>query len=212
MAAKVEVELKLRADDERPLQHLAGVEAVGPCRLGLPREVEELDRYLDTEDGRLSAARWACRLRTRQGSTRLSLKGPAQHAAGDALHRRPELEGPASSTPDPAGWPPSEARDWLLALSGGTPPVEWLALRQRRTERVVSLDGDAVGLLSLDRVTVLHDGVECGSFAVVELELAAGDHERLVPALAAALRSVPGLQPEPRTKLERALDLVPART
>lgn len=212
MPASLEVELKLRADDERPLRLLASVESIGPCHFGAAREVEELDRYLDTADGRLSDARWACRLRTREGSTRLSLKGPAQHSTGDSVHRRPELEAPASEMLDPGGWPASEARDRLLELSHGAPMVERLALQQARTEREVAVDGKRAGLLSLDRVSVLHGGALLGTFAVVELELAAQGEERLVPELLTALRSVPGLLPDPRTKLERALDLVPAGT
>jgi len=210
MAGSLEVELKLRAEDEAALHHLATLDRLGPCELGPPREIPELDRYLDTADGRLAAARWACRLRTRDGTVRVSLKGPAQHAVGDAVHRRPELEGPAVDDLDPERWPPSAARDHLLGLSGGQPLVERLALRQLRTERQASA-GDPVGVLSLDRVTVLARGQEDGRFLAVELELTADASDGpLAEAVFAALRAVNGLEPEPRTKLERALAMLPA--
>ena len=209
MAASLEIELKLRADDEAPLRHLASVPRLGPCELGPPREVAELDRYLDTPDARLAAARWACRLRTRDGSVRVSLKGPAEHELGDAVHRRPELEAPAMDDHDPLRWPASAARAQLLQLSGGRPLVERLSLRQRRTERLVSAERP-VGVLSLDRVTVVAQGHERGRFLAVELELAGDADEVLAGAVFAELRAIDGLAPEPQSKLELALAMLPA--
>src|SRR5215208_6871391 len=161
----IEVELKLRAETDAPLRALATAARLGPADLGPATEALELDRYLDTADGRLAGAGWACRLRTRHGSTRLSLKGPPQHAAGDTLHRRPEIEGPAHASRPPSAWPASPAREQLLALSAGAGLVERLALRQRRVERSVAIGREEVGTLSLDRVQVEQGGVACGSFA-----------------------------------------------
>jgi inorganic triphosphatase YgiF len=210
MAAALEVELKLRAEDEAPLWRLVAIERLGPCALGPPREIPELDRYLDTADRRLAAAGWACRLRTRDGSVRVSLKGPAEHAAGDFVHRRPEIEGPAADDPDASRWPPSAARDHLLRLTASRPLVELLALRQARIEREVSAARE-IGVLSLDRVAVLADGVERGRFLAVELELAADAVDGPVADAAfAELRAMEGLAPEPRSKLERALALLPS--
>jgi inorganic triphosphatase YgiF len=211
MAATIEVELKLSAD-EAALRSLAAAEGMGPARLGPTRQVEELDIYLDTPDLRLAAARWACRLRTRDGRRTVSLKGPAEHLPGEALHRRPEVEGPGpgpgDETADPLRWPPSPARDLGLRLSGGAPLEERLALRQRRTERDVLVDGRRVALLSLDRVSVERRGARLGELRVVEVEVvgeaAPGAWLRQV---ADALAARPGLRPEPMSKLERALEL-----
>jgi inorganic triphosphatase YgiF len=210
MHASIEVELKVRAETDAPLRALTTLARLGPADLGPPTEVLELDRYLDTTDGRLAAAGWACRLRTRQGSTRLSLKGPPQHAAGAALHRRPEIEGPADASLPPGEWPASPARERLLALSAGASLVERLALRQRRVERSASVGGKRVGTLSLDRVRVELASVERGAFVAVELELddaalgAGFDPAPLVDALLATR----GLSQEPHSKLERALALL----
>jgi inorganic triphosphatase YgiF len=139
------------------------------------------------------------------------LKGPAEHEAGDLLHRRREVEGPAGSALDPTAWPPSPARDELLAMTAGSALTERFSLEQERTERAVSLDGGRVGDLSLDRVRVMHDGREIGRMLVVELELdpsalARGlDHA----ALARALSAVDGLVPDPASKFERALAMLP---
>lgn len=205
MTHPIEVELKYRADGPAPMAALTTTERLGVARLGPASVTDELDRYLDTADLRLAAARWACRLRTREGRTILSLKGPAQHAVGGPLHRRPEVEGPAEPGREPAAWPPSPARDLLAELSGGDELIERFALAQRRTERSVTVDGSTVGLLSIDESAVLHHGRERGRLLTVELELQA---EESVEALAAALDAVPGLHPEPHTKLEHALAMI----
>jgi inorganic triphosphatase YgiF len=210
MGPSLETELKFRAETDATLDALASRPGLGPATLGPAHVVDEMDRYLDTEDRHLARARWACRLRTREGRTVVSLKGPSQHAAGAALHLRPELEGPADGGLDPARWSPSSARDLLTGLTGGAPLAERLALAQRRTEREVLLAGRRVGLLSLDRARVVHAGEEVGVLRVVELELApAALAGGLDPApLERALAAIPGLTPDPASKLERALALV----
>jgi inorganic triphosphatase YgiF len=213
MGASLEVELKLRAETDAPLCTLAVADRLGPAALGPATEVAEVDRYLDTADGRLWAAGWACRLRSRGGETRISLKGPPADGTAGALHRRPEIDGPATDDPQPAAWPPSPAREQLVHLSAGADLGERLALRQLRTERSVSIDGERVGTLSLDRVRVERDGIEHGALLVVELEMDDRALERGVdPAsMGQALLAIPGLIAEPHTKLERALALLPAR-
>jgi len=209
-SSQVEAELKFTARSERPLEELERATTLGPARLGLARTIAEVDRYLDTADLRLAAAHWACRLRSRDGRTIVSLKGPAQHAAGDMLHLRPEAEGPADSALDARAWQPSAARDQLLAMTGSAALVERFSLEQERTERAVSVHGALVGELSLDRVGVLHDGIQIGRMTVVELELDPGalargfDHA----PLSLALSAVDGLVADPSSKLERALAML----
>lgn len=209
----MEIELKYRARDDAVLARLATAQTLGPATLDPSRTFDELDCYLDTADGRLAAALWACRLRTREGRTVVSLKGPAAAGlAGDprALHRRPEVEGPATPAIDPAAWPPSEARDTLMRLARGGALGERLALAQQRTERAVHLDGTRVGTLSLDRADVLRAGEHRGRLLIVELELTTDLALATAPldALAAALEAIDGLEPDRPTKLELALELV----
>lgn len=207
----VEVELKFAADGPAPLRALASVARLGAATLGPPHTFDEVDRYLDTPDGRLAAERWACRLRSREGRTRVSLKGPPESGSGGQIHRRPEIEAPATESTDPASWPPSEARSFLDALRGNAPLVERLRLAQRRSERDVRVDGDELGTLTLDVVGVEAGGRPVGRFHVVELELrtsGTADDEAGLLGLGAALEAVDGLRPEPRTKLEHALSLL----
>lgn len=210
-SSRLEAELKYTARDERPLLELASTEALGPASFGAGSTAHELDRYLDTADLRLEAVRWACRLRSRGGGTILSLKGPAEHLPGDVLHRRAEVEGPAGQSLDPDDWAPSAARDELAAMTGGAPLVERFVLEQDRTERTVHVAGERVGELSLDRVRVLLQGTEVGRMFVVELELepAAVASDFDFASLAAALTAVDGLEPDPASKLERALAMLP---
>lgn len=206
---RVEVELKYAADPPA-LEVLAAIERLGPAEVGPAILNDETDRYLDTADGRLAAAAWACRLRTRRvegvARTFVSLKGPAEAVAG-AMHRRPELEGPATGDPDPDAWPPSAARELLASLAAGAPLAEGVVLEQRRRERPVRLAGRTIATLSLDEARILHAGEPLGNLRVVELELADGSAAP-VEELAAALERVPGLHADPRSKLEHALALV----
>ena len=210
-SSRVEAELKYTALSERPLEELERAEMLGAARLGAPRTAAELDQYVDTLDLRLEAVQWACRLRSRDGRTIVSLKGPAEHEAGDPLHRRPEIEGPASPTLEVGAWPPSPARDQLVAMTGGAALAERFSLEQERTERAVSVQGTRIGGLSLDRVRVMHDGREIGRMSIVELELdpSAVAHGLDHAPLAEALSAFDGLLPDPSTKLERALAMLP---
>jgi inorganic triphosphatase YgiF len=126
------------------------------------------------------------------------------------LHRRPELNGPATADAIPSAWPRSEARDLLEAMSGGEPLVEQFTLEQARTEREVVVRGRRAGILSLDRVRVVAGGVAFGLLHVVELEFdaastpSADDAEHLVRAL----ERIDGLRADPMTKIQHALALI----
>jgi len=209
-----EVEARFRAETAGPLIELATRTRLGRAVLGTARTVDEVDRYLDTSDGRLAAARWACRLRAREGVTRISLKGPPSGSNAGWRHRRPEVEGPATSTIDPDRWPASPALEFLATLSDGRPLYERLRLEQARTERSVALDdGAPIGTLTLDRVHMTEGGIDLGELFIVELELdpASDVAEGELDALAAELESTRGLVAEPRSKLEHALERLSSR-
>ena len=219
---QVESELKFRAADGAALRRLARVRLLGPARLGPAAAVDELDRYLDTTDRRLASVGWACRLRTRGERWIVSLKGPPvaadaaldtlAHGPASGMHRRIEVEGPATARIEPAAWPPSAARDRLAELAGSEALLEVLVLRQRRVERTLDGRGGRMGTLSLDTVAVLRAGRSVGRLWVVEAELtpAASADAAFVEALRAALARLPGLVPDPMSKLEHAQALLTA--
>lgn len=204
----LEVEAKFLADGPGPLDSLASASEIGVARLGAPRTVDETDQYLDTADGRIGDSRWACRLRSREGAVVVSLKGPAEGPSASWLHHRPEVEGLATASLDPADWPETRARALVDGLRGGAPLVERFRLVQRRTERGVTYEGRRIGTLSLDRAAVEVDGRRAGELFVVELELNGSGAAADLEQLAGALERVPGLRPDARTKLEHALELI----
>ncbi len=207
---RIEIELKYAA--ESSARHaLVVAERLGPARLGPVVVNDETDVYLDTPDGHLARAAWACRLRTRRvagaSTVRISLKGPATAVVG-GMHRRPEVEGPATHSIDPAAWPRSPARDLLDALRAGEPLAEVLTLQQRRRERdVLNARGGLIGILSIDEARVRRLGTELGILSAVELELAPGRVAAELAPFATALTTLPGLTPDARSKLEHALDM-----
>ncbi|MEP6680332.1 MAG: CYTH domain-containing protein [Chloroflexota bacterium] len=209
----IEVESKFQAASQETLRRLATIDRLGRARLGAATVGRDLDRYLDTADERLAAAGWACRLRTRDERTIVSLKGATPSIVGDrsGLHRRPEVEGPATADLEPTAWPASAALELLLALAGGQSLEERLRLDQRRTERDVLLDGERVAILSLDEVVVLDAaGRSVGRMLVVELEHTGDTDADEMAAVADALRADPELAPDPLTKLEHASQLIAA--
>lgn len=207
-----EVEAKLLADGPEPLAALAAEERLGEAILGPPRTVDEVDRYLDTADGRLASAQWACRLRQRDGAVRVSMKGPPDARPTGSIHQRPEVEGPATSSEDPQDWPASPARTLLDQLRRGAPLGERFRLVQRRTERSVTAGGAIpLATLSLDAVVVHRGNHRAGELFAVELELrtdAGTEEEAALDRLADALALRPGLTPDPLTKLQHALELL----
>ncbi len=206
---RTEVEARFRADDDGPLQSLATLPTLGMAVLGPARTTLEVDRYLDTDDRDLAAARWACRLRSRDGVTRISLKGPPDGETAGWHHRRPEVEGPATELIDPKRWPASDALELLNRLRAGQPVHERLRFHQARTERSATLAGGArIGLLTLDRVRMSAFDADLGELFVVELELddEATSGESILDELADELAAVDGLRAEPRSKLEHALE------
>ncbi len=199
-----EVEVKFLADGREPLESLVRDSHLAGAHLGPPATVTEVDAYLDTADHRLRAAGWAARHRDRGLGPIISLKGPAGGERG-AIHRRPELEAPATESLDPDDWPASDARDRLVELAAGAALMERLRLVQQRTERAVEVDGGRIGTLSLDAVTILDaGGTRRGTILTVELEVIGEDETQLTP-LADALAARPGLVPDPRSKLDHAL-------
>ncbi len=203
----VEVELKFRmsgtgagtrliaADD------LAGFTALAPAAT-----VQHEDRYVDTADGRLAAAGYAGRFRSAGDVTVLTLKSLRSDAAGGALHRREELEGPAIAEVPPDAWPDSAARTAVLELLGGAPLTDLVTVRQTRHKRTYGREGVVVEL-SVDDVEIVAGERVLDRFAELEVELIEGGEAALEP-LADLLAEVEELVPAESSKLERALEAV----
>lgn len=221
-AHPVELELKYAvADPDALARRLETLELDG-LTPGTARELDVVDHYFDTRDETLAAAGYGARLRHIDGTVVVSLKGleiaapgteegPVRAVPGTstadagALHRRREIEAPATEALDPTTWPETEARQIVLDLAGGGELLERFVVRQRRLER--RLEGAAGSVnVTLDRVCVLRRGQELGSFAQVEAELTDGDDE-LLDQLAEALEATGLVQAERRSKERIAREL-----
>ena len=194
MTAGIEVEVKYAVDDadlirslvQRPEPHLlAGFEGSGSTR-----DVEVLDRYLDTAERALDAA--LARARLREASGRVELTFKRQGVVGDGgVTTRTELEGPATRDLDPTRWPESAARSEVIAIAGAGALVETARLRQRRLIRDL-VRGETRVELSLDRLEALDDEAVVATRWELEAELKAGRRADL-SELANALEVLPGL-------------------
>ena len=208
--ATVEVEAKFDVLARSPTRaildapELAGLPGLGPAR-----RVRQVDRYLDTPDGRLRAAGWAARLRTIDAETRIQLKRIAA-PGDDGVTRRTELDGPVGPDDDPGSWPTSAARRRLVQLLRGETATTTLTLRQDRLVRDFGDDAAQVEL-SLDRTFALAGDQVAGRLTILELELRAGEMAAFDRA-AAHLRVQPFLSPSRVTKLGWGSALVANRT
>lgn len=205
----IEVELKYRLSDLARGERLLAADALGPFRAtGAAPSLQFEDQYVDTRDGALARAGFAARLRTTRSTLIVSLKSLGKGTG--ALHRRAELEGPASRSLVPAEWPPSPARSLVLELCGDAPLEERLTIRQlRRRRRLVS--GVAIVELSLDEVDVLLRAEVVERFVELEAELVTGTESDLEP-LRELLEREPGLVPWSTSKLVAAVEAIARRT
>jgi len=176
------------------------------------------DAYVDTEDGALAAAGYGARLRRRGSRFTLSLKSQgtvgavadeedSRRAVSGALHRRVELEGPASRSLDPVDWPESPARERLVDIIGQAPLRIRFVVQQRRAVRDLHDEDGHAAELSLDEVRVRSRDSVVGSFAALEVE-AVGEAGALLDRIAADLESSGLVEPEPRSKEAIAAGLV----
>ncbi len=174
------------------------------------RTVEIEDRYVDTAQGSLEAAGYGVRLRRIDGHRLVTVKSMAQDAPRDgepqALHRRLELEAPASARLDPATWPEGPARERIESLIGGERLRTRFTLVQRRLERDLVSDG-LQATLSLDTAEVRRRGESLGTFATLEVEAADGA-DRLLSQLAGPLESTGLISAETRSKERIAHEMV----
>jgi triphosphatase len=199
-----EVELKFSFEDDNADALRSWLDSAFPLRDGATwRTLEITDRYFDTADLALKEAGYGARLRAVGSDTSLTVKATIE--VGDGLHRRLELEAPATRNLLPAEWPESEARSRLMEVVGERRLVELFVIGQQRRERAVVLVG-ATAVASLDEGEVDYLGVPAGELRHFEIELRVGD----VDALRALARRVTGTglaRAEDRSKLVLAADM-----
>jgi triphosphatase len=194
-----EIELKLAIPDARTMAVLARLRRVGPFALGSARVVRIEDTYLDTADGRLRRAGWACRIR-KGGVLQVTVKSLSPGA--DSVHDRQERQEEIAS---------ANLRTWPVAIqrfvderAGGMPLVALFRIRQRRRQCIVSDDGQELLELSLDEFRVRNGTRRGALYRTLEAELLPGADAACIPRFAAELARLVTLAPEPLSKYEIA--------
>ena len=201
----MEVEAKFIVPNRRTYLRLAALRSVAGYTLANPRSVEVHDQYLDTEDGRLYAAGYFCRLRREPDKVIATLKGLGD--ADGAVHQREEQEVELPEwLPEPDAWPAGAPRDLAMRLTGGKPLQPLFELNQLRARSDV-MDGERhVAEWSLDAVTVPL-GERPAHYYELEVELKDAGTEDDLRALAAELSERWRLPPQKHSKFQRAREI-----
>jgi len=199
-----EVELKFSFDDGEAVREWLDEHFPIDNDAGGWRTHQITDVYFDTPDLGLEEAGIGARLRTVGSDTTLTVKADIE--VSDGLHRRLELEAPATRNLDTQKWPDSEARSRLIDVVGARRLIERFVVGQQRRERAIDIDGTAV-IASIDEGEVEYLGIPAGELRHFELELLSGDATALRP-LAERIGDSALATNEDRSKLQVAADLV----
>lgn len=201
-----EVEARYLVPDRVLFERLSRLEMLDSFVLTPQGTSKIVDHYLDTKGRALLHQGWACRLRSQDGTWTVTLKGPKE--AQGAIVSRCELELPlARREEDLTRWPPGELRERALALTSGLPLRRLLTIRQRRKSFLVSEGPRQVAELSLDVVYTSGKGVRYHTY-MLECELLPEGQRADLERLHELLTQRYDLVPEPRSKFQRALELI----
>ena len=202
----MEIEAKFVLPDVETFQRLQAADRLAGFALSASRVKQVRDTYLDTTERLILAAGYACRRREQDEGVLVTLKGLG--GVEGAVHRREELEVLLPASAPPAQWPASPVRDRVLQLIGEAALIPLFDLQQTRIVRLVSQpvsqDEQLVAELSLDDVHLTAGGREQAYFEL-EVELSPQGSEDDLAVIVACLQDEWGLDPEPRSKFERAL-------
>jgi inorganic triphosphatase YgiF len=204
----MEVEAKFALPDAETIRSLRSADQLAGFALSESRVKQVHDTYLDTAERSIWAAAYACRQRKQDEGILITLKG--LHGAEGAVHQREELEvslPTAESTLQPARWPASAVRERVLGLIGDRPLQPLFELQQTRIVRQVCDLDRPVAELSLDEVRLAVGDREKVHFEL-EVELGPQGTGDDLTAIVDYLQDTYRLEPEPRSKFERALSWV----
>lgn len=199
----IEIEAKFLVPDEATFEQLQQLTAVGEFELKPKGTKKITDRYVDTPERHLFQAKFAGRLRLK-GETQIFTLKSLTPAEGQ-LHRRQELESVIPSD-DPATWPASEAKTYLLDIIGSASLQPLFTVKQTRHQFEVWQHDHPIIELSLDEVSLLSQPAK--DYFELEAELLATGQETDLLQFINHLQAEWPLVPESRSKFELALDAV----
>jgi inorganic triphosphatase YgiF len=198
--ANIETEAKFAIPDKDTFVALQNTRQLGNFQLKPVEEKNVIDRYLDVADRRLFKAGYACRIRAAKQKQTLTLKSLTP-AEGN-IHRRQEIEMEVESD-QPEEWPEGQAKDLVYSIIGQKTLETLFILHQIRQKYNVYHHGLPVIELSLDEVFLGDAGTV--DYFELEAELIETGNEDDLTRFVEALRASWPLQPESKSKFERAL-------
>ncbi|MEO6350755.1 MAG: CHAD domain-containing protein [Candidatus Limnocylindrales bacterium] len=192
----IELEVKYSIEDARAVARW--LDETYPPEPDHPWRTHSItDRYFDTPDRALFAAGYGARLRRTDRRTILTVKSDIEVTG--ALHRRIELEAPATASLEVGDWPESDGRSRLVEIIGDRPLLERFTVQVKRRDRFISIGGGVL-LASVDEGSVEWSGVDAGPIAQFEVEYVRGRRAALV-RMARAIDKASIARPESRSKL-----------
>jgi inorganic triphosphatase YgiF len=198
----MEIEAKFAVSDEATLNRLAQADQLAGYTL-LPAKIKRVhDTFMDTPDRAVLASGHVCRQRDYGDHIVMSLK--SGHTVEGGVHRREELE---VALPQPmliGQWPDSEIRTKLLRLIGDVVLTPLFDQWQTRVVRMIHQTDRIVAEFSADRVE-LSRGDRQALYFEMEVELKESGTDDDLNVIVACLTDEWGLQPEARSKFQRAL-------
>jgi len=201
----MEIEAKFTVPDPAVYWHLQIADHVGGYSLSTLDVQSVWDTYLDTKRRRILSAGYSCRRRETNEGIVMTLKSLG--GAEGAIHRHGVWELNVSASRTPADWPEGPARDLVLQLIGQEPLVSLFELQQTRVIRLVKQDEQPVAELRLDSVSLVSEDGEQVYFDL-EVEMLPQTPEATLAAIIACLGDEWHLEPEARSKFERALEFM----
>lgn len=199
----MEIEAKFAVPDEATLNRLAAVDQLAGYVV-LPGKTKRMhDTFLDTADRKIIRSGHVCRQRDFGDHLEMTLKGG--HVIEGAVHKREELMLDLPRVMPVRAWPDSEMRSTLLALIGDEALQPLFDQRQVRVMRLMAKGDQIVAEFSADRVELAH-GDRHRVYFEVEVELKEVGTLADLDLIAASLQIDWHLQPEARSKFERALE------
>jgi uncharacterized protein YjbK len=216
-----ETELKFRVSDERAFTALAAA-----ARRPLPSPTVQINHFFDSPDFRLSAARYAVRLREEHGSFVLCAKGPERTSEDGTLTSRSEeevqvdadaaaaiLEGRASALAILTSRADARSAPLLSTmneLAADVPLVQAGSFRNERARLPITLNVDGAWIpfeFELDRTTFPGGRTDYE----IEVELRGADTRAAAAAVRAFLTAAGIEGHRAPSKAKRLFDIVAAR-
>lgn len=207
MDAYTEIELKYTIPDETAAQRLLAQTAWGLFQRGPIQEQHLLDRYCDTAEGAIAATGYAMRVRQGPGIAAVQLKSLSAAGSHGHQHHRHELRLITAAPMQPAQWPPSPARDLLLAIAPEPVLLPLFTVAQVRHRAGLWLQDQEIAEWTVDRVT-WQAGRRSHTAWEMEIELYPGQPSALLAVIDRYLLAQGDVQPQPYSKFAQGLQLL----